>query len=74
MQTSQEDKLKQKLLEEQFALLQGTITEAENIIQDAVAKLDDPVHVRCTSSPGHMSALWFPTIQCLSKNNVNTCG
>lgn len=44
--------LKQKLLEEQFALLQGTVAEAENIIQDAVAKLDDPLHVRCTSSPG----------------------
>lgn len=44
--------MKKKLLDEQFALLQGTITEAENIIQDAVAKLDDPLHIRCTSSPG----------------------
>lgn len=44
--------MKQKLLDEQFALLQGTITEAENIIQDAVTKLDDPLHIRCTSSPG----------------------
>lgn len=52
MQASQEQQLKQKLLDEQFALLQGTITEAENIIQDAVAKLDDPLHIRCTSSPG----------------------
>lgn len=52
MQASQEERLKQKLLDEQFALLQGTITEAEDIIQDAVAKLDDPLHVRCTSSPG----------------------
>lgn len=52
VQTSQEEKLKQKLLEEQFLLLQGTVGEAENIIQDAVAKLDDPLHIRCTSSPG----------------------
>ena len=52
MQSSQEEQLKQKLLEEQFALLQGTITEAESIIQDAVEKLDDPLHIRCTSSPG----------------------
>ncbi|XP_033475786.2 huntingtin interacting protein 1 related b isoform X2 [Epinephelus lanceolatus] len=51
---SQEDQLKQKLLEEQFALLQGTVTEAENIIQDAVAKLDDPLHIRCTSSPDYL--------------------
>lgn len=44
--------MQQKLLEEQFSLLQGTVSEAECIIQDAVAKLDDPLHIRCTSSPG----------------------
>ncbi|XP_033828022.1 huntingtin interacting protein 1 related b [Periophthalmus magnuspinnatus] len=52
--TSQEEQLKQKLLEEQFALLQGTVSEAENIIQDAVAKIDDPLHIRCTSSPDYL--------------------
>ncbi|CAL8342842.1 unnamed protein product [Lota lota] len=51
---SREEQLKQKLLEEQFALLQGTVSEAENIIQDAVAKLDDPLHIRCTSSPDYL--------------------
>lgn len=49
--------MKQKLLEEQFALLEGTITEAETIIQDAIAKLDDPLHIRCTSSPGPIPVL-----------------
>ncbi|XP_031712191.1 huntingtin interacting protein 1 related b [Anarrhichthys ocellatus] len=52
--TSLEEQLNQKLLDEQFSLLQGTITEAENIIQDAVAKLDDPLHIRCTSSPDYL--------------------
>lgn len=52
LQLSREEQLQQKLLEEQFALLQGTVAEAELIIQDAVAKLDDPLHIRCTSSPG----------------------
>ncbi|KAI4820183.1 hypothetical protein KUCAC02_028168 [Chaenocephalus aceratus] len=52
--SSQEEQLKQRLLEEQFALLQGTASEAENIIQDAVAKLDDPLHIRCTSSPDYL--------------------
>lgn len=45
--------MQQKLLDEQFALLQGTVTEAELIIQDALAKVDDPLHIRCTSSPGN---------------------
>nr|XP_028566448.1 huntingtin-interacting protein 1-related protein isoform X2 [Podarcis muralis] len=50
----QEQNLQQKLLEEQFSILQGTVKEAENIIQDAVAKLDDPLHIRCTSSPDYL--------------------
>ncbi|KAM4577737.1 huntingtin interacting protein 1 related b [Fundulus diaphanus] len=52
--TSVEEQMKKKLLEEQFSLLQGTIAEAENIIQDAVAKVDDPLHIRCTSSPDYL--------------------
>ena len=52
LQSRREVQLQQKLLEEQFSLLQGTVSEAEYIIQDAVAKLDDPLHIRCTSSPG----------------------
>ncbi|XP_061459359.1 huntingtin-interacting protein 1-related protein isoform X2 [Rhineura floridana] len=51
---SQEQNLQQKLLEDQFGILQGTVKEAESIIQDAVAKLDDPLHIRCTSSPDYL--------------------
>ncbi|XP_035236095.1 huntingtin interacting protein 1 related b isoform X2 [Anguilla anguilla] len=51
---SREEQLQQKLLEEQFVLLQGTVSEAESIIQDAAAKLDDPLHIRCTSSPDYL--------------------
>ncbi|GLD53355.1 huntingtin interacting protein 1 related b isoform X1, partial [Lates japonicus] len=64
---SQEEQLKQKLLEEQFALLQGTVTEAENIIQDAVAKLDDPLHVRCTSSPDYLISRAEATLGSIDK-------
>uniref|UniRef100_A0A7N8YDX8 Huntingtin-interacting protein 1-related protein n=1 Tax=Mastacembelus armatus TaxID=205130 RepID=A0A7N8YDX8_9TELE len=64
---NQEEQLKQKLLEEQFALLQGTITEAEKIIQDAVAKLDDPLHVRCTSSPDYLISRAEATLESIDK-------
>ncbi|XP_033030664.1 huntingtin-interacting protein 1-related protein isoform X1 [Lacerta agilis] len=50
----QEQNLQQKLLEEQFSILQGTVKEAETIIQDSIAKLDDPLHIRCTSSPDYL--------------------
>uniref|UniRef100_A0A4W6GA63 Huntingtin-interacting protein 1-related protein n=1 Tax=Lates calcarifer TaxID=8187 RepID=A0A4W6GA63_LATCA len=63
----EKEQLKQKLLEEQFALLQGTVTEAENIIQDAVAKLDDPLHVRCTSSPDYLISRAEATLGSIDK-------
>uniref|UniRef100_A0A3Q4BP31 Uncharacterized protein n=1 Tax=Mola mola TaxID=94237 RepID=A0A3Q4BP31_MOLML len=64
---SQEEQLKQKLLDEQFALLQGTVAEAESIIQDAVAKLDDPLHLRCTSSPDYLISRAEATVGSIDK-------
>uniref|UniRef100_A0A673YPN7 Huntingtin interacting protein 1 related b n=1 Tax=Salmo trutta TaxID=8032 RepID=A0A673YPN7_SALTR len=57
----------QKLLEEQFSLLQGTVSEAESIIQDAVAKLDDPLHIRCTSSPDYLVSRAEATLGSIDK-------
>ncbi|XP_032732284.1 huntingtin-interacting protein 1-related protein isoform X2 [Lontra canadensis] len=51
---SQEQELQRRLLDQQFAVLRGTAAEAERILQDAVAKLDDPLHLRCTSSPDYL--------------------
>uniref|UniRef100_A0A3Q3IXY7 I/LWEQ domain-containing protein n=1 Tax=Monopterus albus TaxID=43700 RepID=A0A3Q3IXY7_MONAL len=49
-----EEELTQKLQGEQFCLLQCAVVEAEGIILDAVAKLDDPIHLRCISSPDYL--------------------
>ncbi|XP_067083857.1 huntingtin interacting protein 1 related b [Osmerus mordax] len=65
--SSREEQLKQKLLEEQFSLLQGTLTEAEAIIQDAVDKLDDPLHIRCTSSPDYLVSRAEATLGSIDK-------
>uniref|UniRef100_A0A8C6ADF6 Huntingtin-interacting protein 1-related protein n=1 Tax=Marmota marmota marmota TaxID=9994 RepID=A0A8C6ADF6_MARMA len=51
---SQEQGLRQRLLDEQFAMLRGAAAEAQGILQDAVSKLDDPLHLRCTSSPDYL--------------------
>uniref|UniRef100_A0AAR2JMG7 I/LWEQ domain-containing protein n=1 Tax=Pygocentrus nattereri TaxID=42514 RepID=A0AAR2JMG7_PYGNA len=64
---SREELLQKKLLEEQFALLQGTVAEAEMIIQDAVAKLDDPLHIRCTSSPDYLVSRAEATLGSIDK-------
>ncbi|XP_037016865.2 huntingtin-interacting protein 1-related protein isoform X2 [Artibeus jamaicensis] len=51
---SQEQGLQQRLLDEQFAVLRRTAAEAQRILQDAVGKLDDPLHLRCTCSPDYL--------------------
>uniref|UniRef100_A0A8C7DAN3 Huntingtin-interacting protein 1-related protein n=1 Tax=Oncorhynchus kisutch TaxID=8019 RepID=A0A8C7DAN3_ONCKI len=63
----EKEQLQQKLLEEQFSLLQGTVSEAESIIQDAVAKLDDPLHIRCTSSPDYLVSRAAATLGSIDK-------
>uniref|UniRef100_A0A672I0Z8 Huntingtin-interacting protein 1-related protein-like n=1 Tax=Salarias fasciatus TaxID=181472 RepID=A0A672I0Z8_SALFA len=54
LQACRENQLCQQLQDEQFCLLQCAVVEAEGIVLDAVAKLDDPVHVRCISSPDYL--------------------
>ncbi|XP_071428355.1 huntingtin-interacting protein 1-related protein isoform X2 [Pithys albifrons albifrons] len=56
LQLSQEaDKATREIRELQGKLLEKeTVREAEEILRDAVAKLDDPLHIRCTSSPDYL--------------------
>ncbi|XP_063065820.1 huntingtin-interacting protein 1, partial [Engraulis encrasicolus] len=51
---SREAELRRKLQDEQFALLQCAVVEAEGIVLDALAKVDDPLHVRSTCSPDYL--------------------
>uniref|UniRef100_A0A8C4GR56 Huntingtin-interacting protein 1-related protein n=1 Tax=Dicentrarchus labrax TaxID=13489 RepID=A0A8C4GR56_DICLA len=53
-QACREGELAHKLQEEQFCLLQCAVVEAEGIILDAVAKVDDPIHLCCISSPDYL--------------------
>uniref|UniRef100_H3D7L3 Huntingtin interacting protein 1 related n=1 Tax=Tetraodon nigroviridis TaxID=99883 RepID=H3D7L3_TETNG len=53
-QAYRDSELAQKLQEEQFSLLQCAVVEAEGIILDAAAKLEDPVHLCCISSPDYL--------------------
>ncbi|XP_051828663.1 huntingtin-interacting protein 1-related protein [Antechinus flavipes] len=51
---AQHQGLQQRLLDKQLSVLQGAVAEAENTVRDAVSKLDDPLHLRCTSSPDYL--------------------
>ncbi|XP_051973086.1 huntingtin-interacting protein 1-related protein [Xyrauchen texanus] len=57
----------QRLQDEQFSLLQCAVVEAEGIVLDAVAKLDDPLHVRCISTPDYLINRAELTLACIDK-------
>lgn len=38
--------------EARWSCLHGAVEEAQKIIKDALAQIDDPVHISCTSSAG----------------------
>uniref|UniRef100_A0A3Q3DZ19 Huntingtin interacting protein 1 n=1 Tax=Hippocampus comes TaxID=109280 RepID=A0A3Q3DZ19_HIPCM len=49
---SREQALEIQLVAARWSSLQGAVEEAEKIIQDSLAQIDDPAHVTCTSSAG----------------------
>uniref|UniRef100_A0A3P8P060 Huntingtin-interacting protein 1-related protein n=1 Tax=Astatotilapia calliptera TaxID=8154 RepID=A0A3P8P060_ASTCA len=51
-QESREQALESQLAAARWASLQGAVEEAEKIIQDSLAQIDDPAHISCTSSAG----------------------
>lgn len=53
-QEAAERTLQQRQAEEQFALLQGSVQEAERMVQDALGRLEDPTHISCTGSAGEI--------------------
>uniref|UniRef100_A0A8D3DNY7 Huntingtin-interacting protein 1-related protein n=1 Tax=Scophthalmus maximus TaxID=52904 RepID=A0A8D3DNY7_SCOMX len=49
-QESREQALESQLVAARWSSLQGAVEEAEKIIQDSLARIDDPAHISCTSS------------------------
>lgn len=54
-QESREQALESQLVSARWSSLQGAVEEAEKIIQDSLAQIDDPAHISCTSSAGQSS-------------------
>lgn len=51
-QESREQALESQLVAARWSSLQGALEEAEQIIRDSLAQIDDPAHIGCTSSAG----------------------
>ncbi|XP_062887344.1 huntingtin-interacting protein 1 isoform X1 [Mobula hypostoma] len=64
---SHEQALEKQLLDEQFALLRSAVEEAEGIIHDALNRLEDPLHVGCTSSADYLITRAQVTLDSLNR-------
>lgn len=62
-QESREQALESQLAAARWASLQGAVEEAEKIIQDSLAQIDDPAHISCTSSAGQNLTCGFCAVQ-----------
>ncbi|XP_016532900.1 huntingtin-interacting protein 1 isoform X3 [Poecilia formosa] len=51
---SREQALESQLVAARWSSLQGAVEEAERIIQDSLAQIDDPAHISCTSSADYL--------------------
>ncbi|XP_067165638.1 huntingtin-interacting protein 1 [Apteryx mantelli] len=62
-----EQALQQSLSKEQFALLQGTVREAEQMVQDSLSRLEDPAHISCTSSADYLLSRTLAASDCIER-------
>ncbi|CAI5795147.1 huntingtin-interacting protein 1 isoform X1 [Podarcis lilfordi] len=59
--------LQQQLLDKQFALLQCATREAEQMVQDALNRIEDPTHVSCTSSADYLLSRTSAASECVER-------
>uniref|UniRef100_A0A7N6BXB6 Huntingtin-interacting protein 1-related protein n=1 Tax=Anabas testudineus TaxID=64144 RepID=A0A7N6BXB6_ANATE len=64
---SREQALESQLVAARWSSLQGAVEEAEKIIQDSLAQIDDPAHISCTSSADYLASRCQASLDCLDR-------
>uniref|UniRef100_A0A8C7WBX3 Huntingtin-interacting protein 1-related protein n=1 Tax=Oncorhynchus mykiss TaxID=8022 RepID=A0A8C7WBX3_ONCMY len=64
---SREQALESQLVAARWSALQGTVEEAERIVQDSLAQLDDPAHISCTSSADYLASRCQASLDCMAR-------
>ncbi|XP_077397273.1 huntingtin-interacting protein 1 isoform X1 [Festucalex cinctus] len=64
---SREQALESQLVAARWSSLQGAVEEAEKIIQDSLAQIDDPAHVSCTSSADYLASRCQASLDCVEQ-------
>ncbi|XP_025071473.1 huntingtin-interacting protein 1 isoform X3 [Alligator sinensis] len=62
-----EQALQQQLLDQQFFLLQCTVQEAEQMVQDSLNQLNDPAHISCMSSTDYLLSRTLAASDCIER-------
>ncbi|XP_051933854.1 huntingtin-interacting protein 1 isoform X1 [Hippocampus zosterae] len=62
---SREQALEIQLVAARWSSLQGAVEEAEKIIQDSLAQIDDPAHITCTSSADYLASRCQASLDCV---------
>uniref|UniRef100_A0A3P8YRF5 Huntingtin-interacting protein 1-related protein n=1 Tax=Esox lucius TaxID=8010 RepID=A0A3P8YRF5_ESOLU len=64
---SREQALESQLVAARWATLQGAVEEAERIVTESLALLDDPAHISCTSSADYLASRCQASLDCLDR-------
>lgn len=64
---SREQELESQLVAARWSSLQGAVEEAEKIIQDSLAQIDDPAHISCTSSADYLASRCQASLDCMDR-------
>ncbi|KAM8904661.1 huntingtin-interacting protein 1 isoform 1-T1 [Spinachia spinachia] len=64
---SREQALESQLVSARWSSLQGAVEEAEKIIQDSLAQIDDPAHISCTSSADYLASRCHAALDCMDR-------
>uniref|UniRef100_A0A8C7FJX6 Huntingtin-interacting protein 1-related protein n=1 Tax=Oncorhynchus kisutch TaxID=8019 RepID=A0A8C7FJX6_ONCKI len=62
-----EQALERQLVAARWSTLQGAVEEAERIVQDSLAQLDDPAHISCTSSADYLASRCQASLDCMDR-------
>lgn len=64
---SKEQALESQLVAARWSSLRGAVEEAERIIQDSLAQIEDPAHISCTSSADYLASRCQASLDCMDR-------
>ncbi|XP_026779976.3 huntingtin-interacting protein 1 isoform X3 [Pangasianodon hypophthalmus] len=64
---SREQALESEIVSVRWAALKAALEEAERVVQDSLAQLDEPAHISCTSSADYLISRCQTALECVDR-------